>query len=399
MLDILKNQNEVKSIYYKNYTDLITKNFLKTTKANKLSAKFQILLQNPSFFNIFNLQQYINIRLLIKNLNKTRLFCIIYPAFYTICASFKNRIFMFDNSTQSDYNYYSNNLEKTFMENNCIDLENALYIISTPIGNMSDITIRALKTISSLDYLFCEDTRITNKLLKYYKLDKKSLFIYNDFSKDHEREKIIKLLKNGKSVGLVSDAGTPLISDPGFKLVKECKDNNLKVIPICGASAILTCLVASGLPSDKFLFYGFLSEKENERKKEIEKLKYKEETIIIYESPKRILFTLNEILNIIGNIDICIGRELTKIYEDIKTDKLLNILEYYKNNTDKIKGEFVLIIKNNDINKNQDINLEKIKIIYNNLKDYMKPKEIADFIIKIGYHNDKKEVYNILLTM
>ncbi len=284
------------------------------------------------------------------------------------------------------------------LEKNNIKLENALYIISTPIGNMNDITIRALEVLLTLDYIFCEDTRVTNKLLEHYKLNKKSLFVYNDFSKDYEREKIIKLLKDGKSIGLVSDAGTPLISDPGFKLVKECKENSLKVIPICGASAMLTCLVASGLPSDKFLFYGFLSEKENERKKEIEKLKYRNETIIIYESPKRVLFTINEILNIIGDIDICVGRELTKIYEDIKTDKISNILKYYGENPDKLRGEFVLIIKNDNI-KNQDINLEKIKIIYNNLKNYMKPKEIADFIVKIGYHNDKKEVYNILLTM
>lgn len=279
-----------------------------------------------------------------------------------------------------------------------IELENALYVISTPIGNMGDITIRALEVLSKVDYLFCEDTRVTNKLLEYFELNKKSLFVYNDFSKDYEREKIIRLLKDGKSVGLVSDAGTPLISDPGFKLVRECKENNLKVIPICGASASLSCLVASGLPSDKFLFYGFLSEKENERKKEIEKLKYKNETIIIYESPKRVLFTVNEILNIIGDIDICVGRELTKTYEDIKTDKISNILKYYNDNPDKLRGEFVLIIKNDTI-KNENINLEKIKIVYNNLKNYMKPKEIADFIVKIGYHNDKKEIYNILLTM
>ena len=284
------------------------------------------------------------------------------------------------------------------MEKENIKLENALYIISTPIGNMRDITFRALEILSNVDYLFCEDTRITNKLLEHYKLNKKSLFVYNDFSKDYEREKIIKLLKDEKSVGLVSDAGTPLVSDPGFKLVRDCKENNIKVVPICGASAMLTCLVASGLPSDKFLFYGFFSEKENERKKEIEKLKYRNETIIIYESPKRVLFTINEILNIIGDIDICVGRELTKIYEDIKTDKISNILKYYQENPDKLKGEFILIIKNENI-KEQNIDIEKIKIIYDNLKSHMKPKEIADFIVKIGCHNDKKEIYNILLTM
>lgn len=285
-------------------------------------------------------------------------------------------------------------------QNEDVKLENALYVISTPIGNMNDITIRALQILSKLNYLFCEDTRVTNRLLEHYKLGKKSLFVYNDFSNDGERSKIVKLLKDGNSVGLVSDAGTPLVSDPGFKLVRDCKENGIKVIPVCGASALLSALVASGLSSDKFLFYGFLSEKENERKKEIEKLKLKSETIIIYESPKRVMFTLQEILEILGDIDICVAREITKVYEDIKTDRASNIIDYYRKNQDKIRGEFVLIIKNNiDLSKDSNIDLEKIKIIYNTLKSSMKPKEIADFIVKIGYHGDKKEVYNILLTI
>lgn len=279
-----------------------------------------------------------------------------------------------------------------------IQLENALYIISTPIGNMDDITIRALQVLTKIDYLFCEDTRITRKLLEYYNIDKKSLFIYNDFSSDEERLKIIYLLNKKYSVGLVSDAGTPLISDPGYKLVRECKNQNIKVIPICGASAILTSLVSSGLPSDKFLFYGFLSEKEQERQKELENIKHKKETIIIYESPKRILFTLRDIQNICGNIEICIAREITKIYEDIKTDSISNIIDYYTNNKDKLKGEFVIILKNKNINTT-DLDIDKIKMVYNTLNKTLKKKEIADFIFKIGLHSDKKEIYELLLTL
>lgn len=279
-------------------------------------------------------------------------------------------------------------------------LENALYIISTPIGNAGDITYRAVEVLKNLDYLFCEDTRVTNKLIENYNIGKKSLFVYNDFSNTSERNKIIKLLNDGKSVGLVSDAGTPLISDPGFKLVRECVENNIRVIPIPGASAVLAALTSSGFPSDKFLFYGFLPEKENERKKELQKLKLKPETIILYESPKRIMFSLKEIYEIIGNIDICVAREITKIHEDIKTGKILDIIQYYNDNADKIRGEFVIIIKNNEtIAQSTNINVEKIKIIYDNLKAVMKPKEIADFIVKIGFHNDKKEIYNILLTL
>lgn len=278
-------------------------------------------------------------------------------------------------------------------------LENALYVISTPIGNMMDITLRALEIISNVDYLFCEDTRVTNKLLEHFNFDKKSLFVYNDFSKDYEREKIIKLLKDGKKIGLVSDAGTPLVSDPGFKLVRECKDNNIKVIPICGASAVLSALVASGLPSDKFLFYGFLPEKENERLKELDKLRYRQETIIFYESPKRIMFALNDIYNTIGNVEVCLAKELTKQHEEIKTDNIKNIIDYLNNNQDKIRGEFVLILKNQLLKANSDIDIEKIKIIYDNLHSVMKIKDIVDFIIKIGYNYNRKELYDLLITI
>ena len=278
-------------------------------------------------------------------------------------------------------------------------LENALYVISTPIGNMMDITLRALEVISNVDYLFCEDTRVTNKLLEYFNFDKKSLFVYNDFSKDYEREKIIKLLRDGKKIGLVSDAGTPLVSDPGFKLVRECKDNNIKVIPICGASAVLSALVASGLPSDKFLFYGFLPEKENERLKELNKLRYRQETIIFYESPKRVMFALNDIYNIIGDVEVCLAKELTKQYEEIKTDNIKNIIDYLNNNQDKIRGEFVLILKNQLLKASYDMDIEKIKIIYDNLHSVMKTKDIVDFIIKIGYNYNRKELYDLLITI
>lgn len=277
-------------------------------------------------------------------------------------------------------------------------MENALYVISTPIGNMQDITLRALAVLSKLDYIFCEDTRITIKLLEHYKIGKKPMFVYNDFSNDVERNKIIKFIRDGKSVGIVSDAGTPLVSDPGFKLVRDCKKYGINVVPIPGASAMLSALVASGLPSDKFLFYGFLSEKEGERKKELKALKLKLETIIIYESPKRFMFTMETIIEVLGDIEMCVAREITKLHEDIKTDRALALLKYYQDNPDRIKGEFVLLLKNNFSN-NSTLDLEKIKIVYDNLKNLMKPKEIADFIVKIGIHNDKKEVYNTLLML
>lgn len=262
-----------------------------------------------------------------------------------------------------------------------------MYIISTPIGNKDDITIRALTTIRDMDYIFCEDTRYTNKLLEQHGI-KKSLFVYNDFSSDKERQKIIKLLLENKKVGLVSDAGTPLISDPGYKLVKECRKHNIKTYAICGASAVLVSLVVSGMPTDKFLFYGFVE------KKELEQLKYRNETVILYESPKRILFLLQDILSIIGNIEVCVCRELTKIHEEVKNGSCSEILEYFKNNPQNIKGEFVILLKNNL----EKTSFDKEKVLYANsvLSEFLKPKEIADFIVKIGIAGNKKEVYNLI---
>jgi len=280
-----------------------------------------------------------------------------------------------------------------------IELENALYVISTPIGNMYDITIRGLQIIEKLDTILCEDTRVTNKLLDFYGFKNKSLLVYNDFSEDSDRRKIVNMLKSGRSIGIVSDAGTPVVSDPGFKLVRECKSSKIKVIPICGASASLSALAASGLASDKFLFYGFLSEKDIKRRKEIVEFKNRTESIIIYESPKRILFTLDEIKEILGDVDICIAREITKMYEEIKTDKISELIKYYNLNQDKVRGEFVLIIKNEAKKINKNFDVEKVKIIYGLTKDKMKLKEIADFIIKIGYNYNKKELYEFLLEL
>jgi 16S rRNA (cytidine1402-2'-O)-methyltransferase len=263
-----------------------------------------------------------------------------------------------------------------------------LYVISTPIGNKDDITLRALEVLKSVDYLFCDDTRVTNKLLELYDI-KKSLYVYNDFSNDNERAKIIKLLQDGKNVGLVSDAGTPLISDPGYKLVKEWRKFGGNTVAVCGASAILTALVSSGMPTDKFLFYGFM-----ESKKELEKLKFRDETVILYESPRRVLFMLQDILDVLGDIDVCIGRELTKTYEEVKSGTVSEVLQYYKENIDKVKGEFVILLKNKSIAV--DFDVEKVKMIHDTLSPYMRTKDISDFIVKIGVAGNKKEVYEFL---
>lgn len=211
-----------------------------------------------------------------------------------------------------------------------------LYIVATPIGNLSDITTRALHVLEGVDLILCEDTRVTKKLLNYYNI-KTPVESYHQHSKFKKINKIIDLLKKGKNLALVSDSGTPGISDPGNKLIEEVKDL-VKIIPIPGSSAIITAASISGFSMDKFVFFGFPPHKKRRKKffKEIADSKY---TAIIYESPYRILKTLRE-LSEFENFDIVVGRELTKKFETIYRGKIKDVLEKIEP-----KGEFVIVIK------------------------------------------------------
>ncbi len=232
-----------------------------------------------------------------------------------------------------------------------------LYIISTPIGNLQDIGIRAIKILIETEVIACEDTRKTGMLLKtareYYSkifsndiFEKNKLISYYEQNEERRIFEIINLLKNGTSVVLVSDSGTPAISDPGFKLIRECAKDNIKIESIPGPSSVISSLVVSGLPTDKFLFAGFLPKKPGNRQKYLEKLKKSKdelkETLIIFEAPHRILKTMSEVKDIFGDIDAVITRELTKVFEEIKRDKLSNLINYYSTKTPK--GEFVLLL-------------------------------------------------------
>jgi len=217
-----------------------------------------------------------------------------------------------------------------------------LYIVATPIGNLGDITFRALETLKKVDLIACEDTRETLKLLKHYGFEKPLISYY----KDNEKKKIpilIKMLLKGKDVALVCDRGTPGISDPAYLLVKEAYKNNIKVIPIPGPSSLSTSLSICGLPTDKVSFYGFLPKKEGKKKKFLKNLKEREETIVFFESVYRLEKTLFQIYEIFGNREVTICRELTKKFEEIKTGELKNLIEQLKNWI--MKGEFVIIIK------------------------------------------------------
>ncbi|OHD12104.1 MAG: 16S rRNA (cytidine(1402)-2'-O)-methyltransferase [Spirochaetes bacterium GWD1_27_9] len=218
-----------------------------------------------------------------------------------------------------------------------------LYIVSTPIGNLMDITLRALEVLKNVDVIACEDTRHSLKLLNHYEI-KKHLISYHSYNEKNSTNGIIKLLAEGKSLALISDGGTPCISDPGYLLIKECIKEGFKVVPIPGASGFLTLLVASGFRTDSFYFHGFLSPKEGRRKKQLEEMKLAETTHIIYESPYRILKLLQNIDEIFCEKLICTGKELTKINENILISNAKEIKE--KIEKEKILGEFIILIAN-----------------------------------------------------
>ncbi len=275
------------------------------------------------------------------------------------------------------------------MKNN---IEGKLTIISLPIGNLKDITIRALEELQSSDLIFCEDKRITIKLLNHYNISNK-LMSYNEHSDRSTREFIINQINKGKSISLVSDAGTPLISDPGYKLIRELKEKNLTVTSCPGPSSPITAITLAGLPTDKFFFSGFLPVKSKARKDYLLKIKNIESTIIFLESPNRIVKSLETILEIFGDRNISICRELTKKFEEVIT---LKVSEAIKNlsSRNNIKGEIVIVIEGEvKIDKSQ--NLEAI------LKDALKSMSLSDAAREISKYTNfsKKEVYNAALAL
>jgi len=220
---------------------------------------------------------------------------------------------------------------------------NKLYLVATPIGNLKDITLRAINILSSVDVIACEDTRKTGLLLKKLEIgNNPQLLSYYEENEAGRIPQIISFLKSGKNVALVSNAGTPTISDPGFKLVRECIKEGIDMESIPGASALLSALVVSGLPTNNFIFLGFLPKKEGKRKKILESLK-EDTTIILYISPYRLIKRLEELKSLFGNIEVVVCRELTKIYEEVKRNKISDLLSYFGEK--KIKGEITLCFK------------------------------------------------------
>lgn len=250
------------------------------------------------------------------------------------------------------------------MLQNSYDGKPTLYLISTPIGNLDDITYRSVKILNDVDVIFSEDTRVTLNLLNYLGINKK-LIALHEHNEDMAKEKVLECLKNGNNIALVTDRGTPIISDPGYKTVKYITDNNYNVVALPGPTAFVPALITSGLAPQPFLFYGFLDSKDSLKRSELERLSDEEETIIFYEAPHRIIRTLNMMLEIFGDRNISISREISKKFETIYRGKISDVINIIPE-----KGEFVIIVEG-----------VKDKIVDNNITI----KDAVDNYIRTGF--------------
>ncbi len=217
-----------------------------------------------------------------------------------------------------------------------------LFVVSTPIGNLKDITFRAIETLKTISLIACEDTRHTKKLLSHYGINTPTTS-YFEYNKIQKGEYLLKLLKEGKDIALVSDSGTPGISDPGFNIIRLAIENNISVTIIPGPSAIIAGLILSGMPTDSFVFEGFLSQKPGKRRNELEALCREKRTIVIYESPHRLLKILKDVLDIMGDREIAICREITKVFEEAIRLKVSEAVEHFTKT--EPRGEFIIVIK------------------------------------------------------
>lgn len=265
-----------------------------------------------------------------------------------------------------------------------------LYIVATPIGNLEDITLRALKILKEVDLIAAEDTRQTLKLLNYYEINK-PLISYHRHNEDVKSGILIEKLKNGENIALVSDAGTPGICDPGEEVIKKAIDENIEVIPVPGACAMINALICSGISTKEFEFFGFLPLNKKLRKEKLNEIKNSNKTVIIYEAPHKMKSTLEDLKEILEDRNIVLARELTKIHEEFIRKNIDELL----NDIDKLKGEMILIIERNSVTENEEnklniLSLEEHYKFYENKG--LNKKEIIKKIAKDRNLN-KNEIY------
>ena len=270
-----------------------------------------------------------------------------------------------------------------------------LYIIATPIGNLEDITLRAIRILKEVDLIAAEDTRHTLKLLNHLEISK-PLISYHRHNEEIRTEELIKELKTGKNIGLVSDAGTPGICDPGEEIIKKCIEESIKVVPIPGACAMINALITSGISTKEFTFLGFLPLNKKSRKEKLEEIKNANKTIILYEAPHKLKNTLNDLSDILQSREVVLARELTKIHEEYIRGTVKELME----KTDNLKGEMILIIEKNNKDNEEELNslnnltLEEHYNFYE--KRGLNKKEIIKKIAK-DRNVSKNEIYQYFI--
>ena len=279
------------------------------------------------------------------------------------------------------------------MIQNSYDNSPTLYLISTPIGNLEDMTYRSIRILNEVNVVFSEDTRVTLNLLTHYNISKKLISLH-EHNEDTVKEKVLDYLKNGDNVALVTDRGTPIISDPGYKTVKYVGDNGYNVVALPGATAFVPALITSGIAPQPFLFYGFLDSKDSIRKKELEVLSDEEETMIFYEAPHRIMKTLSMMLDIFGDRDISISREITKKFETIYRGKISTVISLVPE-----KGEFVIVVSGMKERKRDDTISVRDAVnnyisagfdVMTSIKKVAKDRALAKNVIYKEYHQEDK---------
>lgn len=272
-----------------------------------------------------------------------------------------------------------------------------LYIVATPIGNLADMSFRAIDILKSVDYIAAEDTRHSARLMQYYAITTPML-AYHEHSGDSQTEKVLGLLQEGKSVALISDAGTPLISDPGYRLVEKAQTLEYPVVPVPGPSAIIAALCASGLPTDHFSFQGFLPAKKKARVDLLKALSQDSQTLVFYEAPHRILECINDMHEIFGpNRRITLARELTKTFETIKQKSLAEMLQWVQADLDQQRGEIVLIVEGAASLKQTVIGSRALALI-DLLLEELPPRQVSK-IVAGHYAIAKRDVYEYVIGL
>lgn len=279
-------------------------------------------------------------------------------------------------------------------KNEFSSISNSLIVIATPIGNLEDITIRALEALKKVDLILCEDTRITQKLLLAYQINTRCEH-FDDHTSEKKTNHYLDLIEQGKNIALVSDAGTPLLSDPGYKLISKAIERGIKIESLPGPCSLINALVLSGLKNNKFCFLGFLPHEQAAKEKALLEYKNCDITIIFFESPNRLLNTLETANQIFKSAKVCIAREMTKRFEEVTRGSFAEVIAHYQQK-DEIRGEIVVLI---ETTKNKDIDEEQIKtLIKSFLAQKMSLKDAVNEVSK-SYDISKNKVYDLALLV